>query len=46
MTNREYFKSIRHDPRTPKLTKVLLGIAVAYALCPIDLIPDFIPVVG
>ena len=34
------------DPRTPKLAKLLLGLAVAYTLSPIDLIPDFIPVIG
>jgi uncharacterized membrane protein YkvA (DUF1232 family) len=28
------------------LTKVLLGAAIAYAITPIDLIPDFIPVIG
>jgi uncharacterized membrane protein YkvA (DUF1232 family) len=34
------------DPRTPKSAKWLaLGVA-AYALSPIDLIPDFIPVIG
>lgn len=34
------------DPRTPWPAK-LLGLAiVAYALSPIDLIPDFIPVLG
>jgi uncharacterized membrane protein YkvA (DUF1232 family) len=34
------------DPRTPWYAKVL-GIAIAaYALSPIDLIPDFIPVLG
>ena len=34
------------DPRTPLGAKVLGGIVVAYALSPIDLIPDFIPVIG
>lgn len=28
------------------MTKILLGAAVAYAVTPLDLIPDFIPVVG
>ena len=31
---------------TPLLAKVLAGVAVAYALSPVDLIPDFIPVLG
>ena len=34
------------DPRTPTLAKVIAGFVAAYALSPIDLIPDFIPVVG
>lgn len=35
----------RH-PRTPWYVRVLAGAVVAYALSPIDLIPDFIPVLG
>ena len=31
---------------TPILAKIVAGIAIGYALSPIDLIPDFIPVVG
>lgn len=33
-------------PRTPKAAKWLAGGLIAYALMPIDLIPDFIPVLG
>lgn len=34
------------DPRTPWCVKVLCAGIAAYALSPIDLIPDFIPVLG
>ncbi|MGV2880805.1 YkvA family protein [Pantoea vagans] len=34
------------DPRTPLLAKVLALIVAAYAVSPIDLIPDFIPLIG
>jgi uncharacterized membrane protein YkvA (DUF1232 family) len=34
------------DPRSPWLAKALGVAVVAYALSPIDLIPDFIPVLG
>jgi uncharacterized membrane protein YkvA (DUF1232 family) len=34
------------DPRTPWYAKGLVLLVVAYALSPIDLIPDFIPVLG
>lgn len=34
------------DPRTPWYARVLTMMIVAYALSPIDLIPDFIPVLG
>ena len=34
------------DPRVPWYAKVFVAIVVAYALSPIDLIPDFIPVLG
>ena len=34
------------DRETPVLAKVFAGITVAYALSPVDLIPDFIPVLG
>ncbi|MBL8428564.1 MAG: DUF1232 domain-containing protein [Dechloromonas sp.] len=34
------------DARTPWHAKLLVAIIVAYAFSPIDLIPDFIPVLG
>ncbi|HEX2794471.1 MAG TPA: YkvA family protein [Croceicoccus sp.] len=34
------------DPRVSWGTKLLAGAVAAYALSPIDLIPDFIPVLG
>lgn len=34
------------DPRTPWYAKALALVVVAYAFSPIDLIPDFIPVLG
>ena len=34
------------DSRVPVMAKVVAGATAAYALSPIDLIPDFIPVLG
>jgi uncharacterized membrane protein YkvA (DUF1232 family) len=34
------------DPRTPLFVRILAACVAAYALSPIDLIPDFIPVIG
>ena len=34
------------DPATPWFAKALALVTIAYALSPIDLIPDFIPVLG
>ncbi len=34
------------DPRVPLLLKLFILALVGYALSPIDLIPDFIPVLG
>jgi len=42
----EFYKRVLSHPRTPRVSKVLLGVAIAYAMSPIDLIPDFIPIVG
>ena len=34
------------DPRTPWAVRLLALLVAAYALSPIDLIPDFIPIIG
>jgi uncharacterized membrane protein YkvA (DUF1232 family) len=34
------------DPRTPWIARLVGGMVVAYAASPIDLVPDFIPVLG
>jgi uncharacterized membrane protein YkvA (DUF1232 family) len=40
------YRRILADPRTPRSAKFLLGLAVAYTVTPLDLISDFIPVLG
>ena len=37
---------VARDERTPLGAKLMAGAVAAYALSPIDLIPDFIPVLG
>lgn len=37
---------VARDARTPLHTKILAVVVGAYAFSPIDLIPDFIPVIG
>ena len=34
------------DKQTPPIAKIIAGVVVIYALSPVDLIPDFIPVIG
>ncbi len=38
--------SLASDPRVPASRKALLGIAGAYIVSPIDLVPDWVPVLG
>lgn len=39
------YLAFRH-PKTPWYAKAVIAVVVSYALSPIDLIPDFIPVLG
>ena len=41
-----FVKLVLKHERTPRAAKWVAGGLVAYALSPIDLIPDFIPVLG
>ena len=41
-----YYKLIARDARTPRTPKILLWGAVLYAVSPIGLVPDVIPVLG
>jgi uncharacterized membrane protein YkvA (DUF1232 family) len=40
------FRRMLGDPRVPRSRKLLLALLLAYLVTPIDLVPDFIPVVG
>src|SRR5204862_1052583 len=39
-------RRLRGDPRVPRRAKVVVGIALVWAISPIDLIPEFLPVIG
>ncbi len=39
-------RRLRRDPRVPRRAKVAVGIAALWVLSPIDLIPEFLPVIG
>jgi uncharacterized membrane protein YkvA (DUF1232 family) len=41
-----YYKALAVHERTPRASKWLMACAFAYLASPIDLIPDFIPVLG
>jgi uncharacterized membrane protein YkvA (DUF1232 family) len=38
-------KKLKADEKAPKVSKILLCLAVGYFLLPIDIIPNFIPII-
>mgnify|MGYP001562733557 CR=1 FL=1 len=40
------YQLVLKDKRTPRASKILLGVAIGYFFLPFDIIPDFIPVIG
>ena len=39
-------RTLRRDPRVPRRAKVAAVVALLWVLSPIDLIPEFLPVIG
>lgn len=39
-------RRLRKDPRVPARAKLAVGLALLWVLSPIDLIPEFLPVIG
>ena len=39
-------RRLRRDPRVPTRAKLAIGLALLWVLSPIDLIPEFLPVIG
>jgi uncharacterized membrane protein YkvA (DUF1232 family) len=39
-------RRLRKDPRVPRSVKIAVGFAGLWVLSPIDLIPEFLPVIG
>ena len=39
-------RRLRRDPRVPRRAKIAVGLAALWVLSPIDLIPEFVPIIG
>jgi uncharacterized membrane protein YkvA (DUF1232 family) len=39
-------RRLRHDPRVPRSAKIAILVAGVWVASPIDLIPEFIPIIG
>lgn len=44
--NLKLYRCVLADRRTPRITKIFFGAAIGYAISPIGLLPDVIPVIG
>jgi uncharacterized membrane protein YkvA (DUF1232 family) len=40
------FRGLLRDPRVPRRSKALVGLGLVWLASPIDLVPEFIPIVG
>jgi uncharacterized membrane protein YkvA (DUF1232 family) len=40
------FRGLLADPRTPFVSKIVVGLGFLYLVNPLDLIPEFVPVIG
>lgn len=45
-TELNIYRRVLKHPRTPRLSRWLLGFALLYLLSPVDLVPDWFPVIG
>ncbi len=45
-TELKVYQLVLKNSRTPRISRILLGLAIGYLLLPFDIIPDFIPVLG
>jgi uncharacterized membrane protein YkvA (DUF1232 family) len=39
-------RRLRRDPRVPRRAKIAIVVAIVWLISPIDLIPEFLPVIG
>jgi uncharacterized membrane protein YkvA (DUF1232 family) len=39
-------RRLRRDPRVPRPAKVAVAVALVWVLSPVDLVPEFLPVIG
>jgi len=39
-------RRLRRDPRVPRSAKIIVGLAAVWVISPIDLVPEFLPIIG